>query len=133
MKSRLPILFVFLLIPFTANSQDGSTVYPFNESQLRKLARLKIEYTFLLDENRTLSQMVSWCDSISQADSTIISELNNQLDLKDQLLLNRNLTIQQWQEKFNTADSQTLIERKRKGLYFITTLAALGLLVATQF
>lgn len=133
MRSRLPILLLFLLIHFTVNSQDGWTTYPFNESQLRKLARLKIEYTFLLDQNRTLSQMVMWCDSISRTDSLIISELNNQLDLKDNLLANRNTTIQKWQDKFDIASSQTTIERKRKRIYFITTLAAVSLLIASQF
>ena len=133
MKSKWLIFAAFLLIPCISSSQDGSTRYPLTETQLRKAARVQIEYTYLLEENRSMYDMLRWCDSIQLSDSLIKDNLNSQLSLKDKQIYNRNLSIAQWETKCEISKEQIRRERKRKNLYFVTTSAALTLLVVSFF
>ena len=109
-------------------SGQGSENYPLSGKEIRTLARLLIEYDHLLAQNKTLEQMVTYCDSITEADSTAIHSLQEEINIKVQQLNNRNDVIGLTEEQLENTREQVKFERRRKFLYLITTAGALVLL-----
>lgn len=133
MKQKLITLSVCLLIASTLMCQTGLTSYPFSESQVRTMGMLKIEYTFLLDENKTLMEMLMLCDSVIGADDIAFVEMNNIISAKQNMLNNREEKYSLIETKFMLMEEQIKKERKRKHLYFSTTFVALALLTISLF
>ena len=98
---------------------------------MRKTARLKIEYQYVLDENKNLTQMLDMCTRTGEKDSIAIDGLKFQLEKKDDQIKNRNLVITQWEAKYLLADEQKGKESGRKKLFFITTIVSTSLLLIT--
>jgi len=105
------------------------TAFPFSDDQVRKLARVKIEYTFLLEQNKSLTEMLTWCDSIGRLDCIALEQKDIELKLKDDMLYNREQVIIHWEEKYDLSATHVKKERRRKYLYMGTTASALALLV----
>lgn len=133
MKSKCIILGIFLLIPFILKSQDGSTIYPLTEFQLRQLGAVKRQYNYLLWENDTLKKMMILCDSIIGVDDTVFEAKDEQIALQVRQLVNRQETILEWENKYMLSEEQIKKERRKKSLYFGTTLGAVVLLVISLF
>lgn len=114
-------------------SQDGSTVYPLSGEQVRTLARVKLEFINLFEENKNLHQIIIWCDSIDATQKTIIKEKNVLLNIKDDKI--RNLQNQNEQEiaKYSLANDQIKKERKNKYIFMGTTIGAVILLTISLF
>ena len=110
-------------------SQLGLTVYPLSGDQIRTLARVQLEFEFLLDQNRSMAEMLSWCDSIEAVQSSIIYQKDLQLQAKDEMLNARQQQYMALDAKFLIAEQQVKRERRKKNLYFTITLAALGVAV----
>ena len=131
MLKKLLHLGLFLLILCIGTTFDGLTQYPLNDLQMRKTARLMIEYTFLLDQNMSLTQMMEWCDGRHVQDSIAIASLQDLVATRDEQLVNRQEAIGLWKMKFETADEQVREEKKSKNLWKGGALIGLGLLIAS--
>ena len=132
MLKKLKILSVSLLILCTWSISDGLTQYPLNDLQMRKTARLMIEYTFLLDQHKTMGEMLTWCDSIHVADSIAIEGFRETIRAKDDQLANRQKKHVAMEAKFLLSKEQVKKEVKKKRLYLGTTIGALALLVLSM-
>ena len=114
-------------------SQDGSTTYPFSENQVRTMGRVKIEHTFLLDENKNLKEMMEYCDSVAKSDSLVIIQYMIQIRVKNDMLDNREDKHDILKLQLNNCADQVKRERRKKFLYLGTTVGALSLLVLGLF
>lgn len=103
-------------------SQPGSTLYPLTEFQMRQAARVQLEYTFLLDQNKSMYEMLQWCEQARVQDSIALAERDVQLDLKDQQIANRQKSLIQWEAKYQIIDEQRRKERGRKNIFLTTTI-----------
>jgi len=104
-----------------------------NDFQMQKTARLKVEYTFLLEQNRSMYEMITMCDSIHFQDSIAITEKNMQITWQGNQLINRQKKYEYMEQQFSSAQEQIKDERKRKRLFIGTTAAAMVLLIMTFF
>lgn len=129
MKKGFLILNLFLLIVFICRSQNGSTQFPFTESQVRTMGEWKITYDYILERNNDLTELVRFCDSIRKVDNRIMSNMATMINTQRDLLVNKDLEIEQWEGKFGTAEDQVKIERRKRRLYQVTTGLSLGLAV----
>ena len=129
MKLRLLILSALLLIASTLMSQNGLTLYPFSENQVRTMGRVRLEYTFLLEENKNMRQMLDYCDSIVKADSLVIVQQNIQIRIWSTIVENRDDRYNLMKEQLNNCTDQIKKERRKRFLYMGTTAGALTLLV----
>ena len=93
------------------------------------MARVKVEYTFLLDENKSLKQMVEYCDSMVAVSNVVILEKNKQIQTRQDMLKNRDEKYVFMETQFNTCEYQIKKERKKRYMYMGTTGVAIGLLV----
>jgi len=109
-------------------SQDGSTVYPLTGEQIRTLARVQIEFESLLDQNKTLGQMVQYCDSIKESQVLVIVQKDVQLKAKQDQIDAKQKQFVAMEAKYMLSYDQIKSERKKKQLYMGTTVAALLLL-----
>ena len=124
MKKGLLILGVFLLTPFIGICQTGTTLYPFTGEQVRTMAHVKLAYENVLEQNRTLLEMVDWCDSISELNHIAISEKDLQLKLKDRQIQDQVLIIGLQDDKFKVAEKQINKQSTLKHLFIGTTILA---------
>lgn len=129
MKKGFLILNLFLLIVFICRSQNGSTLYPFTEPQVRTMAELRIHYEYILDRNNDLTQLIRYCDSIRTVDNRIIKEMTSQIGLQKNLIANKDAEIEQWEGKFGAAEDQIRIEKRKRIIYQVTTGVSFGLAV----
>lgn len=95
------------------------------------MARVMLEYTFLLEQNKNLMQMVDWCDSISAMNQVVISEKDLQLMLKDRQIQDQALIIGLQDDKFNAAEKQISKQSAMKHLFLGTTVLAAIVLTIT--
>lgn len=77
--------------------------------------------------------MLEWCDQARIQDSISLMRKDNQLNLKDEQIANRQLKYVQMEAKFDISQDQIKKERKHKRLYMGTTTAALILLTISLF
>lgn len=112
-------------------SQGGSTTYPLTEFQLRQLGAVKLQYNYLLWENDTLRKMMILCDSLIGIDDNVFEVKDKQIALQVNQLANREKVISQWKDKYTLSDQQVKKERKKKNIYFCTTIGVLALLVVS--
>ena len=129
MQKKLLILSVFLLTHFILMSQNGSTVYPLSGEQVRTLARVKLEFTFLLDENKSMHEMLVWCDSITIVNDRIIKQKDIQLLSKDQVIKDLDKIIIFKDDKFKLSEEQQNKLKNQKNLFIGTTLLTTLLLI----
>ena len=128
MKNKLLLLSLFLLMTSTLMSQNGSTVYPFNGRQVRTMAQVKLAYENVLDQNKTLLEMMAWCDSVQGAQANVIFQLDDLLIIKDEQIINKNTQIVLEREKFGLAENQIKKERRLKWVFMGTTVLMAGFL-----
>ena len=107
-------------------SQPGSTPYPFSDFQVRQVARVKLEYKNLLEQNKSRYEMLQWCEQGRLHDSIANAEKDIQLALKDDQINNRQLALVQMEGKYLLTDEQMRKEKGKKNLYFTTTLIAVA-------
>jgi len=110
-------------------SQNGSMRYPFSKTQVRTIGRVKIEYTFLLDENKSLKQMVEYCDSVATENNVVILEKNREIQIRQDMLKNRDEKYVIMERQVNTCEYQIKKERRKRYMYIGTTGVAVALLV----
>jgi len=110
-------------------SQNGSTVYPLSGEQVRTLARVKLEFTFLLDENKSMHEMLVWCDSITIVNDRIIKQKDIQLLSKDQVIKDLDKIIIFKDDKFKLSEEQQNKLKNQKNLFIGTTLLTTLLLI----
>jgi len=89
----------------------------------------KITYDYILERNNDLTELVRFCDSIRKVDNRIMSNMATMINTQRDLLVNKDLEIEQWEGKFGTAEDQVKIERRKRRLYQVTTGLSLGLAV----
>jgi len=93
------------------------------------MARVKVEYTFLLDENKSLKQMVEFCDSMSTASNVVILEKNREIQIRQDMLKNRDEKYVIIKRQVSTCEYQIKKERRKRFMYMGTTAGAFTLLV----
>ena len=114
-------------------SQNGSTVYPFSGDQVRKMGQVKLEYTFLLDENMLLKEMLMHCGQLADVDSTLLSQYAEQLQLQEIMLYNSRKAYNFTEEKYSAMEQEAVKQKKRKYLYIGTTSTLVVVLLLVLF
>jgi len=109
-------------------SQDGSTVYPFSGKQVRTMAQVKLAYENILDQNKTLLEMIQWCDSVEATHENIIVQLDDLLGIKEEKIINLKLQNQMGLEMYDMADHEIKREKKLKWIFVGTTTLLAGFL-----
>lgn len=71
------------------------------------------------------------CDSLIGVDDAVFEAKDQQIALQVRQLTNREKVIVEWSNKYTLSEEQIKRERRRKNLYFCTTLGALALLVVS--
>ena len=104
------------------------TVYPFNENQVRKIARVKLEYTHLFEENKTLHEMMTWCDSVMGTQVIVIERMDGLLIIKDEKIVNLKSQNKQVLGMYELAGVMIKKERKLKWIFMGTTIVVVGFL-----
>jgi len=110
-------------------SQDGSTAYPFSGEQIKTLARVKLEFTFILEENKSMYEMLRWCDSIEAVQQAIIGEKDVQLGLKNQQIDALDNIVSFNIQKFDLSEKQGKRFKRQRNLSIGTAAAVILLLI----
>ncbi len=92
------------------------------------MAQVKLAYENVLDQNKTLLEMVAWCDSIKDTQENVIVQLDDLLMIKEQQIENKSAQIVLEQEKYGLAGAQIRKERNLKRLFMMSTLFMAGFL-----
>lgn len=92
------------------------------------MAQVKLAYENVLDQNKTLLEMMAWCDSVQGAQANVIFQLDDLLIIKDEQIINKNGQIVLEREKFGLAENQIKKERKLKWVFMGTTVLMAGFL-----
>ena len=128
MRDKLLTSFVFLVMCCILTTQTGLTQYPLNDLQMRKTARLKLEYIHLDSMNMTLTQALMHCDSVRSSQQTVIVFLDDLIIVNQEQLINQKEQIQVQREKYALAYGMVKKEKKLKWIFVGTTGFALALL-----
>ena len=128
MQKQSLIFLGFLLILCILTTLDGLTQYPLTDLQMRKTARLKLEYINLFENYTTLSQAKEWCDSIRKANIIVLQKKDLQLTLKERQVEDLNKIILLKDTKFDVAVDQSKKIRQQRNIFIGTTILG-GLLL----
>ena len=128
MQNKLLISIAFLLMSFTAMSQDSLTVYPFTGNQVRTMSRVLLEYENVLAQNKTLWEMTQWSDSVKSTQMNVIVQLDDLLVIKEDQIGNLKHQIVLEQDKFGLAGEQIRNERGWKRFWMVATGLTAGFL-----
>ena len=91
---------------------------------MRKTARLKLEYLSLLEENKSIQQMLEWCDSVRVTHMDVIAQLDDILGIKEAKIRNLMTQYNLAEDKYNLANNQITIERRQKFIFMGATALA---------
>lgn len=92
------------------------------------MARVILEYDNLLEQNKTLGEMMAWCDSVMGTQIQIIGGLDGLVDIKDEKITNLTLQNEQEREKYELAGVMIKKEKKLKWIFVGTTALMAGFL-----
>ena len=92
------------------------------------MAQVKLAYENVLDQNKTLLEMMAWCDSVQDAQANVIFQLDDLIVIKDEQIINKNTQIVLEREKFGLAEGLIKRERKLKWIFVGTTALMAGFL-----
>lgn len=70
--------------------------------------------------------MIVLCDSVAAANERSKEQLQIQLSVKDEIILNKDLIIEQEQGKFMIAEESLDAMRRRKNIFLTTTVVAVA-------
>ena len=128
MKNKLLISLVFLLIPYIGICQTGTTVYPFSGEQVRTMAHVRLAYENVLEQNKTLYEMITWSDSVKDMQMNTIVALDGLLIIKEDQIENQKVQLGLERDKFELADGLIKKERKVKWVFVGISVGLAGLL-----
>jgi len=86
------------------------------------MARVLLEYTNLLEENKTLGEMMNWCDSVMNTQVRIIASMDGLLIIKEDQIENKAGQIQLQNEKYELAEGVIKKEIRLKWIFVGTTI-----------
>ena len=92
------------------------------------MARVKLEYTYLFEENKTLTEMMAWCDSVIGTQVIVIERMDGLLIIKDEKIVNLKHQNKQVGEIYDLVNEQVKKERKLKWIFVGTTALVAGFL-----
>ncbi len=96
---------------------------------MRKTARLKLEYLSLLEENKSIQQMLEWCDSIRVTHMDVITQLDDILGIKEEKIYNLQTQYNLAEGKYELANNQITIERRQKIIFMGATITAIAVTI----
>lgn len=129
MQNKLKNLILFLLLSTILTTFNGLTQYPLNDFQMRKTARLKLEYISLLEENKSIHEMLEWCDSVRVGHMNVIIQLDDILAISQAKVRNLMTQYDLAEGKYELANDQITIERKQKFLFMGATAVAITVVI----
>lgn len=97
---------------------------------MRKTARLKLEYLSLLEENKSIHQMLGWCDSVRTTHMNVVIQLDDILSIKEEKIRNLQAQYNLAEGKYDLANTQLKKEKRKKGFFIGTTITAGIIIVA---
>ena len=92
------------------------------------MAQVRLAYENVLDQNKTLLEMVAWCDSVRESQTDIIIQLDDLLGIKEEKITNLTLQNEQEQVRFDLVNDQVGKQRKLKWVFMGTTVLMAGFL-----
>ena len=89
---------------------------------MRKTARLKLEYINLLEDNKSLGEMMNWCDSVMGTQTVVIEGLDRFIVIQDEQNSNLKSQIVQHVAKYALADDEIRRQMMLKWIFVGTTI-----------
>ena len=92
------------------------------------MARVKLAYENVLEQNKTLWEMKQWSDSVKATQMNVIVQLDDLLTIKEDQIVNLKLQNQMGSEMYDLANREIKREKKVKWVFVGISFGLAGLL-----